>query len=114
MVDNHVVKEPTNNEIGLQGFDFNYFEEDKRGVGREGSSEFPYLLSLIKLWPGYWKTQLKRINQKVDKENGKALGIGNGQYQKFRRFSSNEFWKNIACLVSSPTFYLWVLRVWNK
>ena len=58
MVDNHVVEEPTDHdEIGLRGFDLNLFDEDKKGVGREGSSEFPYLLMLIKLFPGNFKTQ---------------------------------------------------------
>ena len=63
MVDDHFVEEPTDHdEIGLQGFDFNSFYEDEKGVGREGSSDFPYLLMLIKLWPGNCKTQLKRMN----------------------------------------------------
>ena len=58
VVDNHVVEEPTDHdEIGLRGFDLNLFDEDKKGVGREGSSEFPYLLMLIKLFPGNCKTQ---------------------------------------------------------
>ena len=61
---------------------------------------------LNKLWPGDWKNQLKRTNQKVDKENGKATGIGKGWHKKFCQFSSNEFWKNIGCLVSAPTFGL--------
>ena len=61
---------------------------------------------LIKIWPMYWKTQSNRMNQKLDKDNGKSLGIGNGRYQKVCRFSRNEFWNNIGCLVSSPTFGL--------
>ena len=66
LVDDHVVEEPTDHEeIGLRGFDFNLFDEYEEGVVREGSSEFPYLLMLIKLWPGNWKTQLKRMNRKV-------------------------------------------------
>ena len=62
VVDDHVVKEPTDNEIGLQGFDFNYFDEEDNGVGREGYSEFPYLLMLIKIWPGNGKNQLNIKN----------------------------------------------------
>ena len=61
---------------------------------------------LIKLWPGYWISQLKRINQKVDEENGKSFNKGDVRYQKVCRFSSNEFWKNSGCLVSAPTFGL--------
>ena len=89
-------------------------DKDEKGVGREGSSELPYLLMLIKLWPGYWKTQLKRMNHKVDEENGKSLVKANGRYQKVCHFSSNEFWKMIGCLVSVPTFGLGGSRLWEK
>ena len=69
---------------------------------------------LIKLWPGNRTNQLKRMNQKVDEDNGKALGKGNVRYRKVRRFSRNEFWKNIGCLVSAPTFGLGGSRLWEK
>ena len=53
VVSNHVVEEKTDHdEIGLFGFDFNFFDEYDKGVSREGLSELPYLLMLIKLWPG--------------------------------------------------------------
>ena len=92
VVDDHIVEEPTDHEeIGLQGFDFNCFDKDEEGVVREGSSEFPYLLMLVKIWPGNWKTKLKMINLKVDEINGKALVKGDVRYQKICRFSSNEF-----------------------
>ena len=74
----------------------------------------PYLKMLIKLWPGYWINQLKRMNRKVDEENGKQRVKGNVRYRKVRRFSSCEFWKNIGCLVSAPTFGLGVSRLWEK
>ena len=44
-------------KIGLRGFDFNVFDEDEEGVVREGSSEFPHVLMLIKIWPGDWISQ---------------------------------------------------------
>ena len=107
VVDDYVVEEPTDHEdIGLQGFDFNIVDEDEEGFVREGSNEFPYLLMLINLWSGNCKNQLKRINQKVDEENGKALDKRNVRYRKVRQFSSNTFWKNIGCLVSDPIFSL--------
>ena len=35
VVDNNVVEEPTDHEeIGIQGFDFNLFDEDEEGVVR--------------------------------------------------------------------------------
>ena len=71
------------------GIWFKFFDEDEEGVVREGYSEFPYLLILIKLCPGNWKTQLKRMNQKVDEENGKSLGKDNVWYRNVCRFSRN-------------------------
>ena len=70
---------------------------------REECSE-PYLKMLSKLCPGDWVDQLKRMNPKVNEENGKQLVKGNVWYRKVLRFSSCEFWKNIGCLVSAPTF----------
>ena len=114
VVGDHVVEEPRGHEdIGLRGFDFNIFDEDEEGVVREGCSEL-YLLMLIKLWPGDWISHLNRTNQKVNEENWKALNKGNIQYRKVCRFSSNEFWKNIGCLVSAPTFGLEGSRLWDK
>ena len=66
----------------------------------------------MKLWNWYWNNQLERINMKMGGVNGKSKGMVNGQNRKFRQFSSNEFWKNIGCLVSAPTFFLGVSRLW--
>ena len=81
------------------GFYFNLFGKDKEGLIRDRLSEYSYLLLLMNIWPRDWKNKLKRTNMKVDKENGKAAGMVNGRYQKFRWFSSNKFWKNIGCLI---------------
>ena len=111
MVDDHVVEKLSDHEdIGLRVFDFNIFEKYEEGVVREGCSE-PYLLMLIKIWTGYWISQLKRMNRKVDDENEKSFDKVNVRYRTVRRFSSNEFWKNIGCLVSYPTFGLGGLRL---
>ena len=62
VVNDHVVEEPSDREdIGIKGFYFNIFDEDEKGVVREGCSE-PYLKILIKIWPRYWISQLKRTN----------------------------------------------------
>ena len=109
-----MVEEPSDHEdIGLRGFDFNIFDEDKEGVVREGCSEL-YLEMLIKLWPGDWIDKLKRMNQNVNEENGKQSVKGNVWYRKVCRFSSCEFWKNIGCLISAPTFGLGGSRLWDK
>ena len=68
----------------------------------------------IKLWPGDWISQLKRTNRKVDGENEKASNKGNVRYRKVCQFSSNEFWKNIGCLVSAHTFGLGGSKLWEK
>ena len=91
--------------LDLGGLILIFFDEDEEGVVREECSG-PYLKMLIKLWPGDWIDQLKRMNQKVDEENGKQRVKGNVRYRKFRCFSSCEFWKNIGCLISAPTFGL--------
>ena len=81
MVDDHVIEEGNNrDEIGIQGFYFNFFDEDKEGVGREGLSEYPYLLILMEIWHGDWKNHLKRTYMTVDEDTGKAVGMVNGQY----------------------------------
>ena len=82
VVDSYVIEEETDHdEIGLRGFNFNFFDKYEKGVGREGSIEFPYLLMLIKLWIGYYKNRLNGMNMKVGKDNGKEMGIGNGWYR---------------------------------
>ena len=112
VVGDHVVEDPSDHEdIGLRGLDFIIYHEEKEGFVREDCSE-PYLKMLIKLWRGDWIDQLKRMNRKVDEENGKKRVKGNVRYRKVRRFSSCEFWKNIGCLVSAPTFGLGGSRLW--
>ena len=66
VVDDHVVEDPTDHEeIGLRVFDFNVFDKYEEGVVREGSSEFPSLLMLIMIRPGYWVTQLIEYESEV-------------------------------------------------
>ena len=48
--DNHIVEEPTDHkEIGLRRFDLKLFYKDEEEVVREGYSEFPCLLVVIKI-----------------------------------------------------------------
>ena len=43
MVDNHVIEYETgHDEIVLWWLDLNVFDENKKGIGREGSSDSPY------------------------------------------------------------------------
>ena len=51
---------------------------------------------------------------KVGEYNGKAVLIVNVWSWGFWRFSSNEFWKNIGCLISAPTFGIGGLRLWEN
>ena len=59
---------------------------------------------LIKLWTSNCKNLLKRMDQKVDEDNGKALNKVNVRYRKVCPFTRNEFWRNIGCLVSDPKY----------
>ena len=59
VVDYHVVEVGVEyEELGLQGFDFNLFDEDREGCVGGDVKELPYFLMLIKLWPGYWEEKL--------------------------------------------------------
>ena len=50
VVGGYAVEEPTDHEeIVLRGMYLNFPDKDEEGVVREGSSEFSYLLMLIKL-----------------------------------------------------------------
>ena len=69
---------------------------------------------LMKLWPGDWDNQLERMNMWADGDNGKAVVMVKVRARKFWRFSSNEFWKNVGCLVSAPTFGLVGSRLTEK
>ena len=42
-------------EIGLRGFYFNLFYEEREGCVGDNVKELPYLLMLMKLWPGDWE-----------------------------------------------------------
>ena len=46
------------------------------------------------------------MNMKVDRDSGKSVEMLNGQARKIWRFSSNEFWNNIGCLVLDTFFVL--------
>ena len=61
---------------------------------------------LMNPWPGDCNNQLEMMTMKVDEDNGKSEGMVNGWDRKVWQFSSNEFWKNIGCLVSAPNFGL--------
>ena len=54
------------------------------------------------------------MNRMVDEDNVKAVRMMNVQYRKIWRFSRNEFWKNIGCLVSAPSLGLGGLNIWDK
>ena len=41
-------------ELGLQGFGFNLFDEGREGCVGGNLKELPYFLMLINLWPGYF------------------------------------------------------------
>ena len=54
------------------------------------------------------------MENNVDEENGRGGTQENERFWKLWRFSRNEFWKNIGCLLSAPTFGFGVSRLWEK
>ena len=69
---------------------------------------------VMKLWTGYWDNHLERIEVRVDEDNKRALGMGKVGIRKAQRFSINEFWKNIGCLVLSYTFVIGGSILWKN
>ena len=68
----------------------------------------------MKLWPGDWEEKIHRMNKKVDEDNGRGETQEDGKFRKLRRFSRNELWKNIGCILSPPTFGLRGSIMWEK
>ena len=115
VVNDRVVEEGVEHEeLYLRGFGFNLCNEEREGCVGEDVKELPYLFILMKLLPGDWEDQLDQMNKKVDKDNGRGGDQENGQFRKLRRFSRNELWNNIGCLLSAPTFGLRESRPWEK
>ena len=81
---------------------------------REKLSEHPYLLMLTNLCYGYWNNNMESMNMRVDKNNGKYVGMVKLWDRKVLRFSRNEFRRNIGCLVSVPTFGIGGSRICDK
>ena len=73
----------------------------------EGLIDYPYLLISMKMWPGYLDNQLESMNTRLYEDNGRAVGMVKGRTWKSWKFSINEFWNNVGCLVSYPTIDLW-------
>ena len=69
---------------------------------------------LMDFCPGYCQNQLERMNARVDEDNMRDIGMVKVRIRKAWWFSSNEFWKNICCLVLDPTFGLGGLSILNK
>ena len=57
---------------------------------------------------------MERMNIRVEKDNGRAVGIDKGRLWKVWRFSSNKFWNNIGCLIFDPNFGLGGSRIWEE
>ena len=115
VVDDHVIEEGVEHEdIGIEGFGFNLFDEDMERCVGDYVKEFPYLIMFIKLWPRYWEEQIYQMNKKMDEENGRGGTKEDGIFEKLRRFSRKQIWRTIGCHISAPTFSLGGSRLWEK
>ena len=66
-VKKHTVKKNVefNKQIGIRGFDF----EKKNECADGKNPRINFLDLLIKLWPGDWKDNLKKLNESIDDAN---------------------------------------------
>ena len=100
-------------ELGRRGFDFNLFDEERDGCVGDDVKELPYLLMLMKSWPGDLEEKLKQTNNNVDEDNGRGGTQENRKLRKLQQFSREKFWKNIGCLLSAPNFGLGGSILWE-
>ena len=115
VVDDHVVGQGVEHEeLGLRGFDYNLFDEEREGYVGGDVKQLSYLLMLMNLWNGDWQGQLYQMNKKVDEDNRRGGTQQNGPFWKLRQFSRNKLWKNVGCLLSAPTFDIGGSRLWKK
>ena len=54
------------------------------------------------------------MNNKVDEDNVGEVTKEHRRFQKLCRFSRNEFWKSVGCLLSAPTFVIGGSKLWEK
>ena len=50
--------------LGLRGFGFNLFDKEREGCVGDDVKGLPYLLMLMKSWPGYWWGSAQTDEQK--------------------------------------------------
>ena len=55
--------------IGIHGFGYKLFEEDKGGGVQEVLYGYPYLKHIIQLWPGDLVDQMEKVNEEVVEKN---------------------------------------------
>ena len=96
-VKDHIIDEKEDNKyIGLRGFDYKLFEEEEGRGTREGLYGYPYLNHIIQLWPGYWVSQMAKMNEAVFMKNRfTSNGVGKRLVRPFKR---QKFWKYIGCI----------------
>ena len=90
VANDHIVEEGVEHqELSIQFFDFNLFDEDREVCVGDYVKDFPYFLMLMKLWFGDWQDQISRMNKKVNEDNGRGGTQQNEIFQKLREFSRN-------------------------
>ena len=109
----HVIEEKEDyKEIGLRGFDYSLFEDKKGREEREGLDGFPYLKHLIKLWPGDWEKQMEKMNEAVTMNN--PVTLNGGGKRQVKKFTRQEFWKCIGCILSAVTYGKRGCKLWSE
>jgi hypothetical protein len=95
--------------VGLSYFDFNEaFNAPKADEGK--GYGYPYLKLLQKMWPGYWKQQLRQLNLKIAAKNASDLN----KKKKIHQVSEHEWWRFIGILLSAAPHGKGGINLWEK
>ena len=109
----HVIEEKEYyKEIGLRGFDYSLFEENKGRGEQEGLDRSPYMKHLIKLWPGDWEKQMEKMNEAVCMKN--RVTLNGGGKRQVKKCTRQEFWKCIGCILSDVTYGKKGRKLWSE
>ncbi|CAB9527834.1 unknown protein [Seminavis robusta] len=98
--------------IGLVGFDFTRFSEQKIEETIDTLAyEYPFMKLLQYMWPGNPKEQVVLMNKAIDVENEDRK---KKKRQLVKPVTEHEYWKFIGVLISAAAFRLGGHQLWEK